>query len=218
MIVLGLVGRIGAGKSTVARLLGERGATVIDADRIAHEVLREPEVVDAVRDGLGAGVLAVDGTLDRRKIAELVFGPTRGHADALATLEKIVHPRVIPRIEALLAAERMAAVDGPERIVVLDVPLLLKSGLIRRCTHLLEVGCDEPVRRDRLAARGWGREEIAARDAAWERARGLGDASDGAEPGPVAGFLDASGDVRYTSPQVDQFLRDIAAVRHPGRS
>jgi dephospho-CoA kinase len=113
---------------------------------------------------------------------------------------------VAARIDAILDARSSG---DPSRPVVLDVPLLLKSGIVRRCTHLVEVVCDEPVRRARLAARGWDPSEIEARDAAWDRSQPrTGDAGTGESP-PAAEFLDTSGDVRYTSQKVDQFLRAL---------
>lgn len=203
MIVVGLTGRIGAGKSTVAGLFADRGAFVVDADRIAHELLAEPEVGRLVSGRFGPGVVAADGSVDRRKLAKLVFGPTAEHAASLEDLEAIIHPRVAARINAILDARSAAE---PSRPVVLDVPLLLKSGLTHRCTHVVEVVCDEPVRRARLAARGWDAAEIEARDAAWARSRSRPGARETDERPPPANFLDTSGDVRYTSRLVDQLL------------
>lgn len=206
MIVVGLTGRIGAGKSTVAGLFADRGAIVVDADQLAHEVLGEPEVARLVAARFGPGVVAADGSIERRSLAKRVFGPTAEHAAALECLEAIIHPRVAARIDAILDARSSG---DPSRPVVLDVPLLLKSGIVRRCTHLVEVVCDEPVRRARLAARGWDPSEIEARDAAWDRSQPrTGDAGTGESP-PAAEFLDTSGDVRYTSQKVDQFLRAL---------
>jgi dephospho-CoA kinase len=214
MIVVGLTGRIGAGKSTVAGLFADRGAIVVDADQLAHEVLGEPEVAAIVAERFGPGVVAADGSIERRSLAKRVFGPTAEHAAALECLEAIIHPRVAARIDAILDARSSG---DPSRPVVLDVPLLLKSGIFRRCTHLVEVVCDDPVRRARLAARGWDSSEIEARDAAWDRSQPrTGDAGTGESP-PAAEFLDTSGDVRYTSQQVDQLLRTLTGDG-PGQS
>lgn len=214
MIVVGLTGRIGAGKSTVAGLFADRGAIVVDADRIAHEVLGEPEVAAIVAERFGSDVVAADGSIDRRSLAKQVFGPTKEHAAALECLEAIIHPRVAARIDAILDA---CSSGDPSRPVVLDVPLLRKSGIIRRCTHLVEVVCDEPVRRARLAARGWDPTEIEARDAAWDRRQPrTGDAGTG-ESLPAAEILDTSGDVRYTFRRVDQLLRALTGDG-PGQS
>src|SRR3954469_21299197 len=91
VLSIGLTGGIGSGKSTVAALLAERGAVVVDADRIAREVVeRGTPGLAAVAAGFGAGVLAADGTLDRPALAAVVFADP----DARARLDGIVHPLV----------------------------------------------------------------------------------------------------------------------------
>ncbi|MFM7242579.1 MAG: dephospho-CoA kinase [Planctomycetaceae bacterium] len=191
MIVIGLVGRIGAGKSTVARRFAELGAMVVDADRLAHEVLAEPDVVAEVVARFGSGVRDGSGRLDRTALAGLVFGETPAHDAALAALESIVHPRVRQRIEGLLAAEAAP-------VVVLDVPLLVQAGWADLCTDLVVVDCEESVRRGRLEARGWSPEQIAARDRAWDRGFVP------PRPGPCTWSVDASGDPAYTRAHVDR--------------
>jgi dephospho-CoA kinase len=210
MIVVGLHGRIGSGKSTVAAMLGDRGAIVADADRIAHEVLRSPAVIDAIGKRHGLHVIDADGRVDRRKLAAEVFGPTPRHAEALAALEAIVHPLVAARIDEMLAEQRSRErAGGPPRIVVLDVPLLAASNLRSRCDRVLEVVCDEQVRQGRLAARGWDERERNARDDAWERhASPHGWPSAGRENSAA---VDTSGDLIYTSAQVDRFLQRVAS-------
>jgi len=198
MIVIGLVGRIGAGKSTVARRFAELGATVVDADRLAHEALAEPEVADAVAARFGPGVRDASGRIDRAAVAALVFGGTPAHQAALAALEAIVHPRVRRRIEGLLAA-------GSATAMVLDVPLLVQAGWADLCTDLVVVDCDDSVRRGRLAARGWSAEQIAARDRAWERGFVP------PRPGPGTWSVDASGDPAYTRELVDRIWRTLRA-------
>lgn len=195
MIVIGLVGRIGAGKSTVARALAGRGAAVIDADRLAHEVLATPEVVTEVVARFGAGVLDETGHVRRSALAGKVFGPTPGHEAALRELEAIVHPRVRSRIEARLEALATAGT----RVAVLDVPLLMQAGWDGLCDRLIAVSCDEEARRRRLDARGWPRAERDARERAWER---------GYRPPPPEKTLvvDASGDEAYTRAQAERVL------------
>lgn len=210
MITIGLIGRIGAGKSTVARRFGERGATVIDADALAHEVLAEPEVRAEIAARFGPDVLAASGGVDRARLAEAVFGSTPAHAAALASLEAIVHPRVHRRIEAALAAAREAAAGRPEEIVVLDVPLLVRAGWDRVCDHLVVVECEDAVRRERLARRGVSPEQQAAREAAWEAGSG------GASPQTAASArvrrtlaVDTSQDLAYTHSQVDRIVGEL---------
>ena len=100
MIVVGLVGRMAAGKSTVARMFAALGAHVLDADAIAHEVLDEPEARRAVVARFGAGVAGPDGRVNRRALADVVFAGDAAAEAALADLEAIVHPRVRRRMEA----------------------------------------------------------------------------------------------------------------------
>jgi len=199
MTIIGLVGRIGAGKSTVARRFAEHGATVVDADRHAHETLEDPQVIAEVARRFGPEVIDARGRVDRAAVAGRVFGGTPEHAAARATLEAIVHPRVRRRLEAVLADEAARNLPvGHQPTVVLDVPLLVQAGWDDLCTHLVVVECEDSVRRMRLAARGWSAEQIAARDRAWER---------GFRPppaGPTTWSVDASGDPAYTVAQVDR--------------
>jgi dephospho-CoA kinase len=120
MVLVGLTGGIGSGKSTVSAALAERGALVIDADAIVREV-QEPgtEVFDAIVERFGPDVVALDGTLDRQAVADLVFTDDA----ALADLNAIVHPAVGAEI-----ARRLEEAAGTDRVVVLDVPLLVESG------------------------------------------------------------------------------------------
>lgn len=198
MIVIGLHGKIGAGKSTVARMFADLGATVIDADALAHAVLAEPDARDEIVARFGAAVLDDAGAIRRAPLAERVFGPTPGHAAALRDLEAIVHPRVRRRIEARLDALRQEeAHDGRRHVAVLDVPLLVQSGWAAACDVVVAVGCDELARRGRLAARGWPDGQAAARERAWEA---------GAAGQPVLPdrwlAVDASRDPAYTQKQV----------------
>ena len=212
MIIVGLVGKIGAGKSTVARAMADLGAEVIDADRIAHDVLAEPEVVAAIAARYGAEVLDDAGRVRRPRLAERVFGPTPAHDAALAELEAIVHPRVRGRIDERLAAIAAAAPAGVQPLVVLDVPLLMQAGWDRRCDRLVRVDCDEAERRRRVDLRGWPELQRQARERAWER---------GYRPPPPEKTLvvDASGDPAYTRSQVGQAIeairRDGAIRRNP---
>jgi dephospho-CoA kinase len=202
MIIIGLIGRTGAGKSTVARRFAVHGGHVIDADRIAHQVLEEPDVIRQIADRFGADVLDADGRIRRRSIAERVFGPTPNHDRALEWLEMLVHPRVHRRIDAELAAlearDHERVPPGIGTVVVLDVPLLVQAGWADRCDRLVEVNCSEEVRRQRLAARHWNPAEQEAREAAWNRKY-----SATTLPSGKMSSVDASGDLAYTHSQVD---------------
>lgn len=202
MIMIGISGRIGAGKSTVARLFAERGARVIDADAIAHGVLEEPDAKAEIVARFGTGVLTDAGRIDRGVLAAHVFGSSPAHAAALADLESIIHPRVHRHIEQALAAIRESErhAGGPETLVVLDVPLLERAGWDAACDHVVAVACEDGVRRERLARRGVSPAQQGAREAAWEAGR---------QAGPASGdrkntfTVDTSGELAYTAAQVD---------------
>jgi len=198
MFVVGIVGRVGSGKSTVARRLAERGAEVVDADLLAHAVLEEPDVQRAIAARFGGDVLDAAGRVHRPTLAARVFGPDR--AADLAAFEAIVHPGVRRRIEA-----RLDQLRRTDAVVVLDVPLLVQAGWADLCTDLVVVDCDDSVRRGRLAARGWSAEQIAARDRAWERGFVP------PRPGPGTWSVDASGDPAYTRELVDRIWRTLRA-------
>ena len=120
MILVGLTGGIGAGKSTVSQLLAERGAVIIDADAITRQ-LQEPgqPVLAAIVERFGSGILSAEGALDRPALAELVFNDP----DALKDLNGLVHPAVGREIARRIDIER-----DSDRVVVLDVPLLVETG------------------------------------------------------------------------------------------
>ena len=120
MLLIGLTGGIGSGKSTVSAALAERGAVVIDADAIVHELQAPGQpVLAAMVDRFGPEILDDDGALRRQAVADIVFND----ADALRDLGMIVHPAVHDEIE-----RRMAAEAETDHVVVLDVPLLVESG------------------------------------------------------------------------------------------
>jgi dephospho-CoA kinase len=119
VILVGLTGGIGSGKSTVSALLAARGAVIVDADQITRQ-LQEPgqPVLAAIVERFGEGVLLPDGTLDRAALAAIVFAD----ADALEALNKIVHPAVGAEIARRIEAERET-----DHVVVLDIPLLAEN-------------------------------------------------------------------------------------------
>ena len=116
MILVGLTGGIGSGKSTVSALLAERGAVILDADAVARELQRAGQpVLAAMIERFGAEMLADDGELDRPRLAALVFADPA----ALADLNALVHPAV-----GVELVRRIEAARGTDAVVVLDSPLL----------------------------------------------------------------------------------------------
>ncbi|MEW1656402.1 dephospho-CoA kinase [Streptomyces sp. NPDC093707] len=158
MVKVGLTGGIGAGKSEVSRLLASYGAVVVDADKIAREVV-EPGTpgLAAVVEEFGAGILAPDGTLDRPKLGALVFSDQ----DKLKALNAIVHPLVGARSAELEASA------GLDAVVVHDVPLLTENGLAPLYDLVVVVDAAPQTQLDRLVRlRGMAEGEAAQRMAA----------------------------------------------------
>lgn len=160
MITLGLTGGIGSGKSTVARLLVDRGAELIDADAIVRYLQEpgEPVFVQMV-ERFGDGIVADDGSLDRAAVAEVVFGD----AGALADLNRIVHPAVGEEIR-----RRLDELSSTDRVVVLDIPLLAEGAKDGRARYPLSgtvvVDVPEDVQVDRLVGqRGFDAADARAR-------------------------------------------------------
>ncbi|WP_248964921.1 dephospho-CoA kinase [Sphaerisporangium perillae] len=155
MVKVGLTGGIGSGKSEVSRRLSDRGAVVIDADKIAREVV-EPGTsgLALIVEAFGPGVLREDGTLNREKLGQIVFADQ----EKLARLNAIVHPRVGERVGEL---QRAAPDDA---IVVYDVPLLAENGLASMYDLVIVVDASDGTRLDRLTRlRGMAEEDAVAR-------------------------------------------------------
>ena len=185
---IGLTGGIGSGKSTVSALLAARGAVVIDADRIAREVV-EPGTpgLAAVVEAFGADVLTADGSLDRPALAAIVFGDP----EARKRLDGIVHPLVRAR------AAELAAAAPEDSVVVHDVPLLVETGQAGSYDLVLVVEAHPETRVSRLVRRG-----LAAEDA---RARMAAQATDEQRRAVADVVLDNSGTEGELAAQVDRF-------------
>ena len=155
MLLIGLTGGMGSGKSSVAAELAKRGAVIIDADAITRD-LQQPgtPVLAAMEQRFGSRILAPDGSLDRQSVADIVFND----AAALADLNSIVHPSVGAEI-----ARRLDAESHTDHVVVLDVPLLVESGR-SDLAGLIVVDLDPEVAVARLVAhRGVGEQDARAR-------------------------------------------------------
>ena len=160
MIVVGITGQIAAGKSHVAAWLAERGAIVIDADRLAAEVTSRPEVVTHLCQEFGEEIVTSGGQLNRRGLARLVFGPDRRHDANLSRLEAIVHPPVRREIRGRLREAEQSGVS----VAVLDVPLLIRSGWVAACDYVLAVVCNPAVQQRRIEARRWTIDDLRRRE------------------------------------------------------
>jgi dephospho-CoA kinase len=152
-MLIGLTGGYCAGKNTVAAILERRGWTCIDVDKLGHEAI--DMAADAIRERFGAGVMGVEGRVDRKELARVVFSD----ASALADQEAIVHPVAIrlmeERIEAAVEAARAA---GQEPRVCVNAALLHRAGIIPSCGAVIEVRAPlllrlaRGMRRDRAGA------------------------------------------------------------------
>jgi len=154
---IGLTGGIASGKSSVARVLLAEGVAVVDADAIAREVVEKgSEGLQEIVAAFGAHVLTADGSLDRAKLAAVVFGD----AAARKQLEGITHPRI-----ALRSAERLAALGaGDAPYVVYEAPLLVEVGAHRGLDALIVVATDEASQLARSVQRdGWDEAEARRR-------------------------------------------------------
>ncbi len=166
--VIGLVGGIGAGKSSAARLLADRGGAVIDADALGHEALEQDVIRRAVLDRWGerANLLRPDGRIDRRALGRVVFG----NSAERNALEGLVFPYIRERAGAAIAA---AQAQPAARFVVLDAAVMLEAGWDGVCDKVLYIDAPRAARLDRVAARsGWTENDLIAREAAqWPAAR-----------------------------------------------
>lgn len=145
--VIGLLGGIGSGKSSVASILANLGCAVIDADQMSREVLDDQDIVDTIKIIFGADILTSDGMVNRAKLAEKAFSD----AAVLDRLTAIVHPPVLRQTEALLtdyfAAPGISA-------IVLDVPLLMETNWHKRCDVLVFVDSEPSIRQQRVVQKG----------------------------------------------------------------
>ena len=146
---MGLLGGIGAGKSTAAAMLAELGCAVIDGDAIGHDLLAEPDVRAEIRARWGEVVFDADGSVDRGRLGAVAFSD----ADELAALNAIMHLRIRRRIEAQIAAARS---DPAVAAVVVDAAVMVEAGWHDVCTHLVFIDAEDAQRAARAwSARGW---------------------------------------------------------------
>ncbi len=137
--IIGIVGGIGSGKSTVAAMFGKLGCAVIDADKIAHKVIEKNLIKKRLQKLFGNDIITRNGRIDRRKLAEVAF-VSRQKA---AQLNRIIHPPVLARIEQLINDY----IKRPQvKAVVLDIPLLAEIGWTKRCDKVIFVSCSRKNR------------------------------------------------------------------------
>jgi dephospho-CoA kinase len=172
MLIVGLTGNIGSGKSTVAQMIARRGVTVIDADTLARDAVAPgSSALQRIVDRWGRGILAQDGTLDRAALRARVFG----HLVELDALNTIMHPEIGRRRDALIADARLRG----ENVVLCDIPLLFEAQLDRVVDTVILVDAPRETRLERLITkRGLARsvaEAIMATQLSSEHRRELAD-------------------------------------------
>lgn len=153
MLLVGLTGNYGMGKSAVLTMFGKLGAHTIDADEVVGSLLKEQKVLDKIRDILGAEVFDPEGGLDRKKVADAIFKD----AALRASLENLLHPLVFNGIDAVIAQREEDA------IMVVEIPLLFERGYEKRFNRTITVFTDEATALARLEKKGIGRPEALQR-------------------------------------------------------
>lgn len=162
MKIIGILGGIASGKSLVAEQLAACGAKVLNADKIGHEVLEQPEIIAAVRERWGEGVFDSSGQVDRKRLAEIVFSPPPKGSLEREFLEHLTHPEIVRIIKDELAILVHKGVNA----VVIDAALITELGLEQLCDTMVFVDSPRKLRLQRATARGWSNEDFAAREAA----------------------------------------------------
>lgn len=158
-VLVGLIGGVASGKSTVASHLARLGALWIDSDKMAHQVLAQPDVVEAIGARFGPDVLHEDGHVNRKALALRVFGDSNTALQARRWLELLIHPRVRSMTE-----ERIADEGAHYPVVVIDAPLLIEAGLAGLCSRIMLIETPLELRQKFAAQRGWTAEELFLRE------------------------------------------------------
>ena len=198
MKIIGILGGVASGKSQVAEQFRLLGAKVLDADQVGHEVLREPEVIQAVRERWGDTVLTENGQVDRSKVAKIVFAAPPTGPQELAFLEQLTHPRIGNRLQAEFVRMRQSR---DIEAVILDAPVMLKSGWDRYCHYILFIDVPRNLRLERARKRGWSDANFAAREAAQESLE--------VKRAAASHVIDNSGSIDETRQQVKSFWQSL---------
>jgi len=155
--IIGILGGIASGKSTVAAEFAKLGCKVINADKIAHELLEKEAVKRQVVAAFGPSILDSRARIDRRRLAEVVFADTR----KLSSLNLMIHPLVLERAERQI--ERYSR-QNQVRAIVLDMPLLAEVDWAKRCDRLIFVHCSKKIRAERAKKMGFDKNHLKIRE------------------------------------------------------
>jgi dephospho-CoA kinase len=209
LIIIGVTGGLGTGKSTVARMFAHHGAEVIDADKVAHAVMEPKKLAwRQLVKAFGQEILNDDDTVNRRWLAQKVFRDPQARAE----LEGIVHPQVLRHIKQQLhRLSRLRRGRNRDRVkaVVLDVPLLLETGSESLVDVVVVVTAPPEVQRQRLLDRGMSEADATARmNAQWDLKKKLAKAKYVIENGSA---------MEQTRRQVAQLWNQLHPAKHTGR-
>lgn len=146
MIILGITGPIGCGKSYVADKISARGFKRIDTDEVYHSLVDSPsETTASLAKEFGREILSENGAINRKKLSEIVFSDK----EKLTRLNEITHKAVIEKTEQLISEH----IENGEKMLLIEVPLMFESGFDKRCDYVLSVVADEETRVERICKR-----------------------------------------------------------------
>lgn len=198
-MLIGLTGGIGSGKSALAQALERRGARLVDADRLAHQVIETPEIRAQLKAAFGTDIVGSDGQLDRREIGRRAFASAAAHQ----LLTQIVRPAL--ERELWQRVDEAGGAD-PDAVVVVDAPLILEWGIQGKFDTLVTVTANEELRRTRVARRGLSQTEWQQRSAAQLPATDKASAADHT--------VDNSGDLCQLEAAADRLWEVLMAPGH----
>lgn len=142
--IIGIIGGIASGKSTVAAEFAKLGCAVIDADEISHNILQIKEIEKKLVERFGEKIRKPDGTIDRNEVAQIVFSDKQ----KLSFLDDVLHPLVLERSQELIEQYNR---DPQVKAIVLDMPLLAEVGWEKHCDKVIFIRCDQPKRLQRAS-------------------------------------------------------------------
>lgn len=207
MLKVGLTGGVACGKSTVGEMFVERGAKLIKADEIAHQLMRPGQpVYQEVVQHFGRGIVQEDGTIDRQKLARAAFGGGR-----VEELNRLVHPAVITHQERWMEEE---AARHRDAVVIVEAALILEAGVQKRFDKIIMVTCRPEQKAARFAQRQ-GVTDLAARQEVDRRQ--AAQRPDEEKIGAADYVIDNSGSRAETERQVEQVFRELKQLA-AGRS
>lgn len=196
--IVGLIGGVASGKSLVAEQFAKLGGTVLDGDRAGHDVLRLPEVEQAVRARWGEKVFDSAGHVLRAAVAQIVFQDNPASRSELKYLEQLTHPLIG---EMLVRQLQQAQEDARVPVIVLDAPVMLEAGWSEVCHKIVYVDAPRELRLARARQRGWSEEDFTRREAA--------QASLDAKRARADVVIDNSGTPENTRAQVERFWQTL---------